>query len=407
MPYDDNSLVGQVNKLYYSNTKNLAIDDDQLPINVIDIDKIIEQAIQDIYNNNNQFINQQLFQLANSTLQNAVDNTFEQTSKLFVQKNQQFINQLKYNTGVFAAFKTHNQTKLLKEKLLDQDQKLRSFSDFKKETKNIVSHHNKQWLRTEYNTAVRSARMAANWKQIEAQKHIYPNIEYVQSRSAQKDIDHLKLVGTIRPVDDDFWKTYTPPLRWGCKCSIRPTRKNPTTVPTNLPIVEPEFQFNPGTDAMIVNIEKHPYKNELKKQEALKVYDWYYNQYKIEVLEKINDFKKKIDEYKGLVILNNNLITKKLTFLRGTIRNIKGHNKNISVWAFIPYLINDINNWQYLGWQTVETKHKEAEYFLYYKTIIGNKERFINVIFHKHYKSEVIYAILDKIDVNSIIKGKP
>lgn len=70
--------------------------------------------------------------------------------------------------------------------------------------------------------------------------------------------DHLHYVGTIRPIDDPWWNTHTPPLGWGCKCSLRQTRADATAVPPDGDPISPVFQNNPGKTAAPVTY-KHPY----------------------------------------------------------------------------------------------------------------------------------------------------
>lgn len=50
---------------------------------------------------------------------------------------------------------------------------LRSFAQFRKAVKGVNVQWNEQWLRTEYNTAVRSARSAANYRDALRPKEMY------------------------------------------------------------------------------------------------------------------------------------------------------------------------------------------------------------------------------------------
>jgi phage-Barnase-EndoU-ColicinE5/D-RelE like nuclease2/Phage Mu protein F like protein len=82
-------------------------------------------------------------------------------------------------------------------------------------------------LRTIYNTNLRMARAAGQWKRIEALKEHAPFLMYV----AVKD-DHTRALhriwggldgGTrpiILPVDHPAWSIFYPPNGWGCRCNI-------------------------------------------------------------------------------------------------------------------------------------------------------------------------------------------
>lgn len=136
---------------------------------------------------------------------------------------------------------------------------LRSFAQFRKAVKGVNVQWNEQWLRTEYNTAVRSARSAANYRDALRSKEMYPNIEYLESIARDKRKEHLGFVGTILPIDHPWWDTHLPPVEWNCKCSWRPTDKPTTDVPITTEEVSPVFQNNPGKTAEFVKLSEHPY----------------------------------------------------------------------------------------------------------------------------------------------------
>lgn len=136
---------------------------------------------------------------------------------------------------------------------------LRSFAQFRKAVKGVNVQWNEQWLRTEYNTAVRSARSAANYRDALRSKDMYPNIEYLESIARDKRKEHLEFVGTILPIDHPWWDTHLPPVEWNCKCSWRPTDKPTTDVPITTEEVPPVFQNNPGKTAEFVKLSEHPY----------------------------------------------------------------------------------------------------------------------------------------------------
>lgn len=240
---------------------NLAAGDQPVE-QIVDVASLFDKALQNIYKNHGgtqPLVEKHLFEISNKTLQHGIDKTFITAGKEFGIQNADFIAQFKSNAAVFNAFKNHLQTKEIAAQLLGPDRKLRSFGQFKKEALNISKDYNKIWLQTEYNTAVRSARMAANWKQFERTKHLYPNLEYRPSASDNPRDSHKQLWHKIRSIDDPFWDIYMPPSDWNCKCSVRAVKGDPTSLPEDLPAVAPVFRNNPGKTAEIVNLREHTY----------------------------------------------------------------------------------------------------------------------------------------------------
>lgn len=245
-------------RLKHSITGGIQLADDYS----INIDKLFEEALKEVYGEalveeSKKTLSPSLFKVTNEPLQHAVDSVF--AAPEFGKPEQGFLDQFKYNTGVFAAFKAHAEQGLLVSMLLDEEGNLRSFREFRKAVKAVNIQWNEQWLRTEYNTAVRSARSAANYQDALRSKDTYPNLEYLVSNARDKREEHLDLVGTILPIEDPFWDIYLPPSEWNCKCSFRPTDKPATDVPKITQMVPPTFQNNPGKTADFVKLSEHPY----------------------------------------------------------------------------------------------------------------------------------------------------
>ena len=129
--------------------------------------------------------------------------------------------------------------------------------------------------------AVRSARMAEKWKGFEAVKHLYPNLEFIESTAANRRPEHLQWVGTILPIEHPWWKTHTPPVDWGCECDIRNTDKDVTGVPDADLDAERSrsvFQNNPAETAEFINLKQHPYVKDVTDEDVIKsIYDFLAN----------------------------------------------------------------------------------------------------------------------------------
>lgn len=227
----------------------------------IDLDKLLQEALDEVYGNAKEgkeqpVVSEPLFNISNDALQQGINSVFSEPE--FGKKNEEFINEFRHNTAVFSAFKNHRQTEEIVALLYDEDGNLRSFREFKKLALQVSKDYNINWLQTEYNTAVRAARSAVNYRKALETKNIYPNLEYIESTASVQREEHLEYVGTILPIEHPWWDTHMPPSAWNCACSVRPTNKEITPVPPE-DLVNPVFKNNPGKTAQMVNMKEHPY----------------------------------------------------------------------------------------------------------------------------------------------------
>ncbi|WP_108822015.1 DUF935 family protein [Dysgonomonas sp. Marseille-P4361] len=221
----------------------------------INIDKLINEALQEVYGSKGEeLVNKKLFDITNDALQHAVDTSLTRNDV-----DEGFINEFKENTAVFAAFKNHQQTKEIAALLYDEEGNLVPFYKFKKRALQISEKYNVQWLQTEYNTAVRAARTAANLKKYEKTAHLYPNLEYMPTRAANPRHVHLEYVGVILPINHPAWAWLLPPSDWNCDCWVRPTDKEATEAPIMPSSINPIFINNPALTAQFLNTKETPY----------------------------------------------------------------------------------------------------------------------------------------------------
>lgn len=237
---------------------------------VIDINKLFNEALREIYGGADDPVNKNLFEITNTALQKGINLEFSEPE--FGKKNEAFINEFRQNTAVFAAFKNHRQTQEIVDLLTDENGNLRSFSKFKKLALQISKDYNVNWLQTEYNTAVKAARSAVNYRSMLETKDIYPNLEYVRTTASHPRELHLDWVGTVLPIEHPWWDTHMPPSDWNCSCSVKQTDKDVTDVPE--PGGEkPTFKNNPGKTAEFVKIDETTYFKETKKDDRKIVID--------------------------------------------------------------------------------------------------------------------------------------
>ncbi|GHV31589.1 hypothetical protein FACS1894177_06510 [Bacteroidia bacterium] len=235
----------------------------------IDTSRLFEKAIREVYGDgaDTPAINKTLFEITNNALQEGIVREFKGAGLEFGRKNQSFINEFKYNAAVFSAFKNHRQTQEIVSLLTGEDGNLRPFYEFRKLALKVSKDYNTEWLRTEYNTAVRAARAAVNWRKYLETKHLYPNLEYIESVAKQKRELHFEWAGTILPVEHPWWDDHLPPSDWNCQCSVRQTDKPATPVPEGESI--PAFRNNPGKTAEMVNIKETAYYKHAENPEAI------------------------------------------------------------------------------------------------------------------------------------------
>lgn len=171
---------------------------------------------------------------------------------------------LQRNVYQFSAAKNYHQLKQLTGALIGNDGKLRSYNDFKNEAFKINNEHVNHWLRTEYDTAISSAQMAAKWRHIQDNKSVLPLLEFdavVDNRTSEQCRSFNKVT---KPVDDPFWEMYYPPNHFRCRSTVR--QKSGGTITSNEAIIYPDNI----PDMFKVNLAKrnlafppdHPYYNE-------------------------------------------------------------------------------------------------------------------------------------------------
>jgi len=101
-----------------------------------------------------------------------------------------------------------------------------TLNDFRKNFDQIVGTYGwsykggRNWrTRVIFETNMHSARAAGKWEQYQRVKEERPFLRYVSVRDHRTRPNHSMLHNTIRPIDDDFWGFYYPPLGYRCRCT--------------------------------------------------------------------------------------------------------------------------------------------------------------------------------------------
>lgn len=97
-----------------------------------------------------------------------------------------------------------------------------------------------RWTDAEYNTATARCRTAKQFSEFldPDNRRLFPNLQWLATRSATPRADHAAFAGKIWPKTDPFWNSHAPGTEWNCKCDIAETDE-PATDNSNVPNIEP------------------------------------------------------------------------------------------------------------------------------------------------------------------------
>lgn len=174
------------------------------------------------------------------------------------------------NIAVFSGAKTFQQVNDMSNFLFTGTDKI-PFSEFKKHATEIFETYNKNWLNTEYNTALSQASSARQWNDIKANEETFPLLKYITIGDERVRQQHKDLDEVVFAVGDKFWNDYFPPNDWNCRCTTEQLEEGeePTTDPKRTFDPNPDlFKMNAGKDKIIFREDIHPY---LKVDERYKV----------------------------------------------------------------------------------------------------------------------------------------
>lgn len=96
------------------------------------------------------------------------------------------------------------------------------FNRFYEEAQKIVGKYNRDWLLTEYNTAILVAQSTATYHRLSAQTDVFPFWKYTTAGDELVRHSHQLLDGLILRADDPRWKKIYPPNGFNCRCYIVP-----------------------------------------------------------------------------------------------------------------------------------------------------------------------------------------
>ncbi|MBD5301610.1 MAG: hypothetical protein HDS16_01210 [Bacteroides sp.] len=175
---------------------------------------------------------------------------------------------LENNAFIFSGFKAFHTLREVGLSLTTDKGDIKPFETFRRDVEQVNNRYNHNYLRAEYNYAVRSAIMAEKWERFVREADRY-DLQYRTAMDDHVREDHAILHNTTLPVLDPFWKEFFPPNGWGCRCDVVQVRKDkyPESDP-DLAMLRGNncteaakqqiFRFNPGKELKLFP-PKHPY----------------------------------------------------------------------------------------------------------------------------------------------------
>jgi SPP1 gp7 family putative phage head morphogenesis protein len=181
--------------------------------------------------------------------------------------------QLENNIYVFSGFKTYHQLKEASLLLKGENGAIKPFSTFYKDVMSIDNTYNHNYLAAEYNNAIASSQMAANWQEFAQNGADFPLLQYKTAEDDRVRPSHQVLDLIVKRYDDPFWQTYYPPNGWNCRCDViqlTDTDESLITTEFDSPTIPAMFRNNTGQSG-IVFPDTHPYFDVMDNETKLKV----------------------------------------------------------------------------------------------------------------------------------------
>lgn len=134
-------------------------------------------------------------------------------------KDNELRNRLTSNVAEFSAAKTYAQIKEFIDIFKSGDNNIK-FSDFKRQALEINEVANVVHLRTEFNDAVASGQMAAQYARYDREKDVMPYLTYNTVGDDRVRDRHADLDGITLPIDHPFWDQNMPINGHNCRCDV-------------------------------------------------------------------------------------------------------------------------------------------------------------------------------------------
>lgn len=187
---------------------------------------------------------------------------------------------MRTNVHVFSGAKSLQAIREMRSLLQDEKGQLKTFAAYKKDVQAVHKNYNVNYLAAEYDHAVASSQMAANWMRVQENKDAMPLLKYSTAGDQRVREAHQKLDGIVAPVESTFWNNYYPPNGWRCRCDVNQVGSadkvftdDEATLRAKGMVMPRLFKNNPGKTGVVFN-EEHPYLKgeDVNKWDAEKTY---------------------------------------------------------------------------------------------------------------------------------------
>lgn len=169
---------------------------------------------------------------------------------------------IKRNIFQFSAAKQYQQVRIMSDFIYEKGLKVQ-YSEFKKLASEVFGEFNKNYLKTEFTTAVGQAQSARDWAYFEQHQDSHPWLRYHTQQDARVRDEHKVLEGFTAKIDDPAWRHIAPKNGWRCRCFLTAQQKGqrskielPEWGTKEFPQV---FDMNPGIDKLVFDPKTHPY----------------------------------------------------------------------------------------------------------------------------------------------------
>lgn len=135
---------------------------------------------------------------------------------------------MEYNLFEFSASKTESRLAAMMRLLVDENNQIRSFAEFKRLCEKEVEKFNARWLEAEYNLSVAVGQTSAQYLRFMAEKDTVTSFVKYQTAGDRKVRDaHRALDGKIFNLSDKEAMDLWPPNGFGCRCEMVQYLGNP------------------------------------------------------------------------------------------------------------------------------------------------------------------------------------
>lgn len=125
------------------------------------------------------------------------------------------------NAFQFSAAKNSTEQAAINQQLTDalmRNGKKVTYAEFKESVAKVTKQFREDWLRTEYNSALRMAEAGKEWKEIVEQKATSPYWIYKTREDSSVRPLHEMLNNKVFRIDDPAGMRVFPPIDWNCRC---------------------------------------------------------------------------------------------------------------------------------------------------------------------------------------------